>query len=860
MSTLADDLPPPPPPPRRRARWGLRLLVALLVLAALVCAAAWWLLGTGGGAQLILEQVRSVAGEGAKIEGVEGRVFGGLRVKNIEVDRPDLYIRLQDVDLDAAPPLAGRMEVRALKVRSIEVRTASTGEAAKIPVSFKPPYPVSVESLHVEELRFGELVRGAPRDANRARDVVVRNLRLKGSGDKSRWNIEEASAETPYGRARLAGTLETTSPFALQARGELAGRYGERDYNVALVARGDLQAFEANLEGRLGSTPAKATLQVEPFGTVPVKSLVAEVKGLDVHEFVPGAPVTKLDIEAKLASTGKSFAGPVRFTNAEPGTIDRQRLPVTSAAARVVVAVGTGRVEVSDAVLALAGGGGASGRAVIEKGRVEATLKVENTNLAALHTQLQPTRLAGQVAVVSTAGGQRFEGQLRDPRFAVEGRGSATAELVTLDAVRVAHKGGAIEGRGTLGLKGARAFRLEGKAEHFDPATFAKVAAGDLNFTFVASGTMSPALAGEAKVDFGPSRYAGLPAGGRAHVAGDRHRIARADVEVTLGDARLTALGSFGRAGDAMDVKFAAPNLAVLAKPLGVAVAGRLEGEGRLTGTFAVPAGRVSLKGANLALPANVYVREVALKAEAGADPASRIEGNLQASGVAIGDAKPPTPLAETLAATLSGTRAAHRFTLDAAMTKEQRVTAALEGGLDPKAKALSWSGQVQSLALTGPSAFALVAPASLAFGPQRAELGDARLKGEWGEARLAVTRWTPQLLELRGSSPGLAIRDTARALRLPPVRRGSDLVVAADWDIRAGESFDGTASLRRVSGDLRLGEPAVRLGLEEVLVKLDAVRGRARAVVDVRAERIGRIQGEGTALLVRGRAGWEFS
>lgn len=858
MGSVPADTTPPPPPPRRRRRWALWLLLAVLAIVALVLAGAWWLVGTESGARLAIEQARGLAGEGTRIEGVQGRLLGGLKVDRIEIDRPDMYLRLEGVELDAAPPMSGVAHVRNLNVRSIEVRTASTGEAAKIPTSFKPPYPVRVDNLSVGELRIGELVRGAPRDADSAGDVVVRDIRVRAEGDKDHWTVHEASAQTPYGRARLAGTLETSAPFALKLTGDLAGRYGERDFKVGLIAHGTLKAFEANLDGDLGGTRATGTVAVEPFGTVPVKSLSAQVKGLDLRQFVPAAPVTRLDAEARLAAEGRAFAGPVRIVNGDPGPVDRERLPIASLTGQVVVT--PARVDVTDATLALAGGGSATGRGSVEKGRVEAQLELANQDLAAVHTELQPTRLSGPITITSTAEGQRFEGRLTDPRFTIEGKSALAADVLTLEAVRVATRNGSVAGAGKVELKGTRAFRFEGKAQGFDPSAVAKVASGDLNFDFVAGGNLSPALSGEARLDFAPSRFAGLAASGRAHVSGDRRRIARADVDVRLGEARIKALGSFGRPGDAMDVSLDAPNLSQLAKPFGVAASGRLEAQARLTGTFAQPAGRVNLSGANLALPSNVFVREVTLRGEAGTDPASRIEASLQASGVAVGGERPPTPLAETLAATLAGTRAAHRFTLEALMTKDQRLTATLEGGLDPRAKGPAWSGQVQSVALTGPSAFALQAPAPLAFSARRVELGDARLKGEWGEARLAATRWTPQMLELRGSSPGLAIRTTARALRLPPVRRGSDLVVAADWDIRAGETFEGSAVLRRVSGDLRLGDPALRLGLREVTLKLDASRGRARAVLDLDSQAVGRIQGEGTALLVRGRSGWEIS
>ncbi|HEX7465448.1 MAG TPA: translocation/assembly module TamB domain-containing protein, partial [Usitatibacter sp.] len=209
--------------------------------------------------------------------------------------------------------------------------------------------------------------------------------------------------------------------------------------------------------------------------------------------------------------------------------------------------------------------------------------------------------------------------------------------------------------------------------------------------------------------------------------------------------------------------------------------------------------------------------------------------------------------------ATLAGTRAAHRLDVDATMPRDTRVRASFQGGLDAKSPALSWNGRVESLAMTGRGAFALVAPATLSLGASKAELGDATLRGEWGEAHLAVTRWTPRALDVKGATSGLQIQNLARSFRLGTVPR-SDLVIAGHWDIHSAETFEGTIDVKRVSGDLRLGEPPLPLGLTDLTVHAEASQGRARATVNATGERVGRLSGEGSGLIVRGDSGWEFA
>jgi translocation and assembly module TamB len=848
---------PASPPPHRRRVWPrvVAILVAIVVvLLLLVGAAAWWLLATPGGARFVADHVRGALGKGAAIEGVEGRIGGRLHIARIVIDRPDLYVRVEDVVLDTAPmpALHGALDVRELGAREVEVRTASSKEAAKIPVTFAPPFPVRLENGHVGTLRFGAL--GAP---DQSKDVVLHDIALQGAGDKRRWTIAKAAVASEYGAAQVNGTIDNAKPFALDLHGAAQGRVQERDYRLTARVGGTLEKVEASAAATLSGTNATAHATLAPFATQPVRSLTIDAKEVDLARLQPGLPATKLDLHAALVPRGKGFAGPVRIANAAPGRWDQGALPFSEAAAQVA-ADPAGSATLSDLRVALAGGGSASGSAAISTQGVTARLALANVDLAALHSKLQPTRLSGDVSLSGDRAAQRFTVALADPRFAVKGEGALANQRLAIDTATVKTGAGAVTAKGQVALAGDKAFHFEGRAAHFDPSAFVKTAAGDLNFAFTANGALGGAPAGEARIAFSPSRYAGLALTGHANVKGDAKRIAAADLALALGEARVTARGSFGRAGDAMDVSLHAPNLSVLAKPLGIAVAGRLDAKARLTGSFDAPAGSVSLTGANLALPGNVYLAGAKLDARAGAAQDSRIEANFSAQGVALGKETPPSPFADAITANLSGTRAAHTLKVEARMTKESTLTLALAGGLSPPSS-LAWSGRVQSLALSGPGAFALTAPVPLVASAERVELGNATLRGEWGEAHLKQTRWTPRTLDVEGETPGVEIQALARSLRLGRAPR-SNLVVAGSWRVHAAQRFNGSVELHRLSGDVRAGTPALALGLTRLVVRADVDDGRARASVDVAGERIGTIRGEGRATLARSAKGWAFA
>ena len=846
-----------------------RVLAVLAILLLVALGAAWWLLKTPHGARFALERAARMAGGGITYEGVEGSLGGPMRIKLIEVSRPQLYARVEDLELDASPlkPLGGSLHVYRLAAKSVEVRTVDTGEAAKLPATFAPPMEVRLDDGRVGVFRMGDLTREAaaekdPKrkralmDASRDNDLVVKDIFLKGEGGQREWRLAEVRAESGFGKASVSGRVQSAAPFAIDLKAALSGVAAERPYKADAAVTGTLSAIDARLDGELSGQAARLRARIEPFAPMPVRSLEASTRDLDLARHGAG-PRTRLAVDVKLAGEGKVFAGPVRIENSEPGPWDRQRLPVASATGRVVVTAE--QLDIPELRLVLAGGGGASGRATLRRSGIQAELVIADVDLAALHGELQKTKVAGRVSVAGDRAAQRFEVALKDPRFELDGRAALAGARLSVETATVRTGGGSATAAGTMALSGNKAFRFEGRAQHFDPSAFVKTTKGDLNFTFVANGALAPEVAGEARVEISPSTFAGQAVSGRVLLAGDRRRIARADIDVALADARVTARGSFGARNDALDVTLRAPNLAALARPFNVAASGKLEAQARLTGTFASPAGSVTLKGSNLVLPTNLTVRELALRAEAGAEPQSPIDAAIQAAGIAITTEEPAVRFAEKLDATLKGTRLDHRLAASASMTRDNTLRIALAGGLDERARDLSWKGRVEELAMTGRGAFSLASPASLEASASRIELGDATLRGEWGEARMQVARWTPRTLDLKGSSPGIQIQNLARAFRIDAVPRSS-LVVAGDWDIRAAESFNGTLNMRRVSGDLRVGEPPLALGLRTLELKAESVQGRARASFAIEGERAGKVQGEGSGSIVLGKTGWELA
>src|SRR5471032_3221602 len=211
---------------------------------------------------------------------------------------------------------------------------------------------------------------------------------------------------------------------------------------------GTLQTLEANAEGVIEGTRAAAKAILTPFADNLWKSASVSATDLDLSRIVPAMPKTRLTLEATLAPRGNGVAGPIRVLNAEPGAWDRQRLPFSSASARVEATAD--RADLSELDVALLGGGSAKGTASVAKSGIDAGLRVSDVDLAALHGALQKTRMEGRVAIQAQGGTQRFDVALKDPRFEVEGRAALTREKLEVETARVTTGAGSVEGKGDL--------------------------------------------------------------------------------------------------------------------------------------------------------------------------------------------------------------------------------------------------------------------------------------------------------------------------------------------------------------------------------------------------------------------------
>lgn len=110
--------------------FGIPTLLALLLAAFIV--AAGWLLTTPGGARWLLERTADTAGARLEIDSLEGTLWSGLRLKGTKLERPELAVRIRELDFGWQPLalLSGNISLERLNASGIEIldRRPETGK------------------------------------------------------------------------------------------------------------------------------------------------------------------------------------------------------------------------------------------------------------------------------------------------------------------------------------------------------------------------------------------------------------------------------------------------------------------------------------------------------------------------------------------------------------------------------------------------------------------------------------------------------------------------------------------------------------------------------------------------------------
>ncbi|HEX2334128.1 MAG TPA: translocation/assembly module TamB domain-containing protein, partial [Burkholderiales bacterium] len=336
-------------------------------------------------------------------------------------------------------------------------------------------------------------------------------------------------------------------------------------------------------------------------------------------------------------------------------------------------------------------------------------------------------------------------------------------------------------------------FAADLKLARFDPARFGDYPQGSISGTLKASGDLGGR--GSARWAITDSRLLGeaFASAGSAELV--KERIAKADAWATLGKNRATAKGSFGGPRDELAWTVHIPDLASVAPDF----AGEIRARGTARGSWKEPVATVRAEASRLRL------------SEALAFDRAAVNG--------------------------SGTLERHEAEI-AARNNDLDLKAKLRGGWRDDA----WRGDIISLTNAGAYPFELKTSAALEAGAKRVTLGafEAELAG--ARASVDSVRWESGRLTSSGRMRGLAAQWLAALAHVDKV--AGDLALDAEWDLAATPKLNGSATVRRASGDVAVGETA--LGLSAAYVEAKFTEDRVAAKGEV-ASRLASAKVEGT-------------
>lgn len=473
----------------------------------------------------------------------------------------------------------------------------------------------------------------------------------------------------------------------------------------------------------------------------------------------------------------------------------------------------------------------------------------------------QLNAISPQIAGAASANGS-ISGSMAAPRSSFE----LNVRALALSASKHANPDGRIHASGELTLAGPAKrpeLKVQGTLQKLDPAAFGSAQSGSIQADFRADARLAQDWRAALNLTLQPSTLGTAPLSGRAMLQADSQRISNADIDLHLASMALSAKGSFGKTGDKLEWKLAAPQLA----PLGPQFGGALQAAGVLAGTGAKPALSFTLDGSNLHLPGARQIASIRGSATLGSTESS--SDVPMVADIDISRFSSPALNLNRLRLQTGGSRSAHTLQLSAS-NGDFDASMRLAGSWASD----SWSGTLSSLQNRGRFAFTLAAPASLKvtaardsgvaglLHPQQISVGSASLQLPEGSIRLDQLEKNGASWRSKGQAQAIPVNYLAQ---LSPAWHDfvrSTLNIGAEWSFNlqaasngAAPALDGMLRVYRESGDLTItgADLPQALGLRLLDARADLTDGNLRLQLNLDGSRAGQARFDASTRLVDG-------
>jgi translocation and assembly module TamB len=813
----------------KRVAWGI---AALLVGTAGLLAAALWLASTDSGFRWLAESASRLSGGSLVLNGVEGHLGAPIRIRSLVIKTDTKRITLERVRLEWQPRalLQRRLEIDLLAAQAMQVNILKKDPTPlQLPSTLRLPVDVRVAVWDVAQL---DVI-----DAGQTLSFKRLHGRLDDSGD--RYSLT-AAATTPWAEVNGNLGMAKDAPFKLQGGFE-ATRSTPLPVQARLDLTGQLAAIAFRLDALAESMSLMATGEAAPFARVRLPHLLVAGQGIDPRLFAADAPHADLAFSGVFeGQPGERLLGTFSLANRQAGRLDQDRLPLANLTGAVVG--DSVNADFSALEIDLGDAGRFSGDGQWRDGHFAANLTSPNLNLAGIHGKLHSTRIQSSLHLAGDAVRQTLTADVAESW----GQGSFTLSLadavLRLQDAAFSGQAGRLTASGSVQLDTRRAFTATFDASQINPARFGDFPRAKLNARGQLSGALLPTLSMQAQFTLPPGELEGRPVKGQGRLNYVNRHLTDTDIDIDLAGNRALLKGAYGRAGDRLVWDINAPALA----RLNLGLAGRLTSTGSVSGDPLQPQIDAQLDASGLRLPGDIAADTLTLQLKLQAAMNGVFNGQLDARGVQVAGQH-----ISSVRASVQGRRNAHTLALDVRLPDWHGV-ASMAGGLD---KNQIWRGQLNQAEIQGKWPMILSAPATLVLGRDQQQVSNLTLTLAGGKINgLQFNRQGTQIVT-RGTLTNLPLAPLLGLLENPPPLT-TDLRVNGDWNLRLGETLDGQAHLVRQSGDVKLSDPAMNLGLATLGLDMKAVASRVTVNLQAASSTAGSVRAEGSAMLERAGAG----
>lgn len=794
-----------------------------------------WIGGTQTLLRWLANQATARSGGQLSLTGVSGSLYGPLTIETLRYQDPGIRIAADQIELDWKPwqlLTQRRLELGLFSIGAIEVRMGETStDPIQLPETLRLPVQLLVPDAAIARITIGA--------GDQQQEITGLRLSLESTADH---HLLTASGFSPqWGNADVDISLAQDRPFALSAKGKLAPG-GANNIGLRLEAQGSVDRITLNIDGKVESAKFTGKALVLPLETGVIRALDMQAENINPVQWNDTWPAANiaLGLNAQSDPAG-TWSGSLRLTNGMPGTLDRQRLPLTELTARLD---GTPeKIRLSDLWLKLHEGGELKGSARIAANDVHASLAATGVDLHGMHGKLAKTAMKGKLNLGWDGNNGTLLADMAQNGYQIHLDVRQSGEQIVLNNVLAQAGGGELFLTGDLSLSGAGSFQLKGALKRFNPSSFGEFPDAMINADMQASGNLFGQRNISGAFNINDSRLAQQALSGSGKLALQGERLSSVDISLQLAGNRLWATGSFGAAGDRLAVKLDAPRL----DRLGADFAGTAHAQGVVKGAYQDPSGEFEATFSGLR-----WMDYRVAEAQLSAQLARGIDGPVKATA-RISDFQGNGLSFARGSLDLAGTRDDHHATFAASGTQFD-LHGALSGGWHA---AQGWAGQLETFGNTGSYAVELLGPALLAAGPERVSIRDARLRLLQGTLMVNEAGYHNGNLDTRGSFSGIPASALQR-LSGSSLPMDVSLILAGGWNLHIGQNLDGTVKIRRESGDIvMLSEPNTPLGLSALELQLTARRNRVNLQADVRGAQLGTLSAQGETLLSRRNDAW---